>query len=93
MARMPGSIPRREFRFATGQDAGPRQKRPSPIGAFSNSTYCEAGHAQRFLSAFGIISSHFRPGRHLCTVGVYRQMIKSRISVWEEVVVDAPGVV
>ena len=24
-----------------------------------------AGHAQRFLSAFGIISSHFRPGRHL----------------------------
>src|SRR6185503_8318120 len=23
------------------------------------------GHAQRFLSAFGIITSHFRPGRHL----------------------------
>ena len=24
-----------------------------------------AGHAQRFLSAFGIITSHFRVGRHL----------------------------
>jgi putative transposase len=26
-----------------------------------------AGHAQRFLSAFGIISSHFRTHRHLLT--------------------------
>ena len=26
-----------------------------------------AGHAQRFLSAFGIISSHFRPRRHRLT--------------------------
>jgi putative transposase len=25
-----------------------------------------AGQAQRFLSVFGIITSHFRPGRHLC---------------------------
>src|SRR6266581_4916725 len=44
------------------------------------------GHAQRFLSAFGIISSHFRPGRHLCTAGVYREMMKSRFAAWEEVV-------
>jgi hypothetical protein len=26
-----------------------------------------AGHAQRFLSAFGMIASHFRPKRHLLT--------------------------
>jgi len=38
------------------------------------------GHAQRFLSAFGIITSHFRPGRHLCTAGVYRQMMKHRFA-------------
>lgn len=37
-----------------------------------------AGQAQRFLSAFGIITSHFRPGRHLCTVGVYREMMRPR---------------
>jgi putative transposase len=52
-----------------------------------------SGHAQRFLSAFGIISSHFRPGRHLCTVGAYRQMMKHRLAVWEEVVVGAPAAV
>ncbi len=45
-----------------------------------------AGHAQRFLSAFGIIMSYFRPGRHLCTAGVYRQMMKSRFADWELVV-------
>jgi putative transposase len=45
-----------------------------------------AGHAQRFLSAFGIITSHFRPGRHLCTAGVYREMMKRRFAAWEQVV-------
>jgi len=45
-----------------------------------------AGQAQRFLSAFGIITSHSRPGRHLCTAGVYREMMKSRFAAWEEVV-------
>jgi putative transposase len=44
------------------------------------------GHAQRFLSAFGIITSHFRPGRHLCTAGVYRLMMKHRFAAWERVV-------
>ena len=42
-----------------------------------------AGHAQRFLPAFGIITSHFRPGRHLCTAGVYRAMMNSRFALWE----------
>lgn len=45
-----------------------------------------SGHAQRFLSAFGIITSHFRPGRHLCTAGVYREMMKRRFAAWEQVV-------
>lgn len=40
------------------------------------------GQAQRFLAAFGIIRSHFRPGRHLCTAGVYRQMMKHRFAAW-----------
>ena len=43
-------------------------------------------HAQRFLSAFGIITSHFRPGRHLCTAGVYREMMTRRFAAWKEVV-------
>jgi putative transposase len=49
-----------------------------------------AGQAQRFLSAFGIITSHFRPGRHRCTAGVYREMMKGRVAAWE-LVVGAPA--
>src|SRR5882762_1008186 len=45
-----------------------------------------SGHAQRFLSAFGIITSYFHPGRHLCTARVYREMLKRRFADWEQVV-------
>jgi putative transposase len=45
-----------------------------------------AGHAQRFLSAFGIITSHFRPSRHLCTAEVYREIMKCRFDAWKQVV-------
>src|SRR5260370_29687083 len=46
-----------------------------------------AGHAQRFLSVFGIITSYFRPGRHLYTAGGYREVMKSRVVTWKEAVV------
>src|SRR5260370_27691170 len=46
-----------------------------------------AGHAQRFLSVFGIITSHFRPGRHLYTADAYRTMMTRTFAVWKEVVV------
>ena len=39
------------------------------------------GHAQRFLSAFGIISSHFRVGRHLYRPCAYRDVMKSRFAL------------
>ncbi len=42
-----------------------------------------AGHAQRFLSAFGIITSHFRVGRHLYRASGYRAVMKSRFGLWE----------
>jgi len=42
-----------------------------------------AGHAQRFLSAFGIINYHFRVGRHFCTAGGYREMMKDGFTVWK----------
>jgi putative transposase len=45
-----------------------------------------AGHAQRFLQAFSVIGSHFRAGRHLCTAGVYREIMKRRFATWEQVV-------
>ena len=45
-----------------------------------------AGHAQRFLSAFGIIASHFRVGRHLYRASGYRAVMKSRFAIWEEAI-------
>lgn len=45
-----------------------------------------SGHAQRFLSAFGIIASHFRVGRHLYRASGYRALMKSRVAVWEEAI-------
>src|SRR5258708_2847860 len=45
-----------------------------------------ASNAQRFLSAFGIITSHFRPGRHLCTASVYSELMAGRFAAWKEVV-------
>jgi putative transposase len=48
------------------------------------------GHAQRFLSVFGIISSHFRVGRHLYRASGYKEVMKSRFALWQEVIcVDA----
>ena len=44
------------------------------------------GHAQRFLSAFGIIPSHFRPRRHLLTAERYRDETRSRFGTWAEVI-------
>jgi len=44
-----------------------------------------AGHAQRFLSAFGIISSHFRPRRYLLTAERYREEMELRLTTWSEV--------
>src|SRR6266480_1644000 len=45
-----------------------------------------AGYAQRFLSAFGIINSHFRVGIHLYSASAYRTVMKSRFAVWEEAI-------
>ena len=45
-----------------------------------------AGHAQRFLSAFGIINSHFRIGRHLYSAGGYRAVRKLRWADWDDAI-------
>jgi putative transposase len=49
-----------------------------------------AGQAQRFLSAFGIITSHFRVGRHLYRASGYREVMKSRFALWEQRLGSAP---
>jgi putative transposase len=42
-------------------------------------------HAQRFLSAFGGISAHFRPRRHLLSATQCRTQMVDRFAVWREI--------
>jgi putative transposase len=42
-------------------------------------------HAQRFLSALGGISPHFRPRRHLLSAAEYRLVMADRFAVWNEI--------
>jgi len=44
-----------------------------------------AGHAQRFLSAYGPIAQHFRPRRHLLSAPEYRQEMPQRFESWTEI--------
>jgi putative transposase len=39
------------------------------------------GHAQRFLSAYGLIAQHFRPRRHRLAAPAYRQEMRKRFQV------------
>jgi putative transposase len=43
------------------------------------------GHAQRFLSAYGPIASHFPPRRHLRSAPEYRQERAQRFQTWQEI--------
>jgi putative transposase len=43
------------------------------------------GHAQRFLSTYGPITSHFRPRRHLFSAPEYRQQMTQRFQTWREI--------
>jgi putative transposase len=44
-----------------------------------------AGHAQRFLAAYGAIASHFRPRRHLFPAREYRLQMTRRFQTWREI--------
>src|SRR5258706_13261502 len=44
-----------------------------------------AGHAQRFLSAYGLIAQHFRPRRHLLSASAYREEMGNRFERWAEI--------
>jgi putative transposase len=43
-----------------------------------------AGQAQLFLAAYGPITQHFRPRRHLLPASVYRQEMRQRLHTWQE---------
>jgi putative transposase len=47
------------------------------------------GHAQRFLSAYGPITQHFRPRRHRFAASAYRQELRARFQAWQEITTRA----
>lgn len=51
-----------------------------------------AGHAQRFLSTFGMIASFFRPGRHLLAAKNYREVMRRRFAHWREFAGLSPAI-
>jgi putative transposase len=50
------------------------------------------GHAQRFLSVFGVIASFFRPGRHLLKAVYYREIMRRRFAQWSEIISPQPAI-
>jgi putative transposase len=50
-----------------------------------------AGHAQRFLAAYGPIAQHFRPGRQLFSGPKYPQEMQQRFQTWWEITGLAPA--
>ncbi len=58
----------------------------NPVAGAGDEAVQVSGPGARFLSAFGIITSHFPPGRHLCAAGVYKALMKRRFAAWERVV-------
>jgi len=77
------SVEHRQSRYLNNQVENshqPTRKRERVMQRFKS-----AGHAQRFLSAFGPIREHFCPRRHRLTAREYRAERTRRFQVWNEV--------
>jgi len=59
--------------------------RPTRQREYRMQGFKSAGHAQRFLSAYGPIAHHFRPRRHLLSAPEYRKEMRQRFESWAEI--------
>ena len=59
--------------------------RPTRQREYCMQGFKSAGHAQRFLSAYGPIAPHFRPRRHLLSALAYREEMKYRFARWAQI--------
>lgn len=66
-------------------DRGENSHRPTRQRERAMKRFTSAGHAQRFLSAFSGISSHFRPRRHRLSAQAHRAERAKRVQIWREV--------
>jgi len=59
--------------------------RPTRQREYRMQGFTSAGHAQRFLAAYGPIAQHFRPRRHLLSASAYRAEMRQRFASWAEI--------
>src|SRR5919201_5240401 len=59
--------------------------RPTRQREYRMQGFKSAGHAQRFLSAYGPIAQYFRPRRHRLSASAYRAEMKNRFASWAEI--------
>ena len=59
--------------------------RPTRQREYRMQGFKSAGHAQRFLSAYGPIAQHFRPRRYLLSAPEYRKEMRQRCESWAEI--------
>jgi putative transposase len=69
-----------------GNNRAENSHQPTRLRERVRRRFKSAGQAQRFLSAFGIISSHFRVGRHLDSASGYREVMQVWFAAWEGVI-------
>jgi putative transposase len=77
------SVEHRQHRYLNNRAENahqPTRQRERRMGRFKSS-----GQAQRFLAAYGPITSHFRPRRHLFSAPEYRQKMTQRFQSWREI--------
>jgi putative transposase len=77
------SVEHRQHRYLNNRAENshqPTRQRERRMGRFKSS-----GHAQRFLAAYGPITSPFRPRRHLFSAPEYRQKMTQRFQTWREI--------
>ena len=77
------SVEHRQSRYLTNRCENshrPTRQRECRMQGFKS-----AGHAQRFLSAYGPIAQHFRPRRHRLSASSYRAEMGNRFESWAEI--------
>jgi putative transposase len=77
------SVEHRQYRYLNNRAENshqPTRQRERRMRRFKS-----AGHAQRFLAAYGPIASHFRPRRHRLRARNYRQEMIQRFQSWREI--------
>src|ERR687892_1870306 len=77
------SVEHRQNRYINNR--GETSHRPTRQREYRMQGFKWAGHAQRFLSAYGTIAQHFRPRRHLLSASTYREAMQNRWESWVEI--------